>query len=85
MTARSVTTDLSQAYDGTNGELTTSDAVTNFSEPSGTGGTSGHGYADLKSFAIDTEFKLQGTGAIGGAWTTNSPERGGILYNYNSE
>jgi hypothetical protein len=83
MAIAAVTTDLSQAYDGTNGELTTSDATTNFSEPTGSGGTSGETYADLKSYAIDTEFKLQGTGAIGGAWTTNGPERGGVLYNYN--
>ena len=76
----SVDTDLSVANGGTINNAT---SLTGWSEPVGSGTVSGLTYADMKSIQTEPDVYIEGTGAISGAWTTNNPERGGIIYNNN--
>ena len=76
MAVVSVTTDLSGA-----GTINTATSLTGWSEPTGSGSVSGQTYADMKSIQTEPDVYIEGTGSISGAWTTNNPERGGIIYN----
>jgi len=69
----SVTTDLTTL-------TTDADTVANWSIISGTGGTTGDGYGDMKSIASQNEVYIEGGWAVSGAYTTNNPQRGGIGY-----
>jgi len=80
MAVVTVDTDLSVANGGTINDAT---SATGWSEPTGSGTVSGLTYADMKSIQTEPDVYIEGTGSISGAWTTNSPERGGIIYNNN--
>lgn len=76
----SVDTDLSVANGGTINDAT---SITNWGEPTASGTVSGQTYTDMKSIQTEPDVYIEGTGCISGAWTTNAPERGGIIYNSN--
>lgn len=85
MAVVSVSTDLTTLHDA-GGNATTAETE-GWSETSGTGAVSGHDYADIKSLEEESDayIEAQDTGnsfqAVAGAWTTNAPQRGGIVYN----
>ena len=72
MTATSVTTDLV--------DITLVPSITNWIEPTGSGSVSGENYADMKGFQAETDVYIEGTTAISGAYTSNAPERGALVF-----
>ena len=73
MAVVSVTTDLSS------GLVDDASNVATWQEITGTGGTTGHNYADMKSIQDEADVYIQGTASVSGGYTTNGPERGSII------
>jgi len=81
MATVSVSTDLSGAYSGGYGTVTDASVITNWIEPVGMGSVSGEDYADMKSIQTESDVYIEGSGSISGAYTSNAPDRGAIIYN----
>ena len=72
MTATLVTTDLT--------DITLVPSITNWIEPTGSGSVSGDSYADMKGIQAETDVYIEGATAISGAYTSNNPARGAIVF-----